>query len=322
MASSAVVTSIAAPGLLRANCDAPTSGKFSIGVISDVHQDIMHDGVERITAFVAAMTEQKVDSIYNLGDFCVPKDANLPFLAAWDKFAGPRYHVLGNHDMDGGYKREQTVEYYKIPARYYSFDRQGVHFVVLDGNDPDGKTKGYQRYVAPDQQKWLAEDLAATKLPTVVMIHQPIDAYDMNVVNSAEIRAILDKANQEAGFTKVLAVFSGHAHLDYVKETDGISHIQINSASYQWVNKSHKSYSDELHKKHPYLALVCPYADPLWATVTFDFEQGQITLTGRESTWVGGSPWEIGLKEDDYGRNKEICRPAITGRTIALAKKS
>ncbi|NIP96728.1 MAG: alkaline phosphatase, partial [Akkermansiaceae bacterium] len=48
---------------------------------------------------------------------------------------GPRYHVIGNHDTDGGYQREQTVAWWKMTARYYSFDHAGTHFVVLDGND-------------------------------------------------------------------------------------------------------------------------------------------------------------------------------------------
>jgi hypothetical protein len=45
--------------------------------------------------------------------------------------------VLGNHDTDGGFKREETLDYWKSPARYFSRDEHGLHVVVLDGNDPD-----------------------------------------------------------------------------------------------------------------------------------------------------------------------------------------
>ena len=318
LTTSLAASAIVAPALLRASEDQPASGKLTIGMITDVHQDIMHDATERITAFVDDMNTKRADLVLNLGDFCVPKPANQPFLDAWNKFAGPRFHVLGNHDMDGGYKREQTVEFYKMPARYYSFDHSGIHFVVLDANDPDGKTKGYQRYIAADQLKWLADDLAQTKLPTLIAVHQPFDAFDKACTNAADIRAVLKQANDAAGFRKVMAVFSGHIHADYLLETDGIAYIQLNSASYVWVNKPHKSYSDEIHAEHKYLSHVCPYEKPLWATVTINFDQGLIELTGRESKWVGATPWDLGLSEATYGYSREHCRPAITERKLKL----
>jgi hypothetical protein len=43
------------------------------GVISDVHQDIIPDAADRITAFVAAMTKARADFVVELGDFCIPK---------------------------------------------------------------------------------------------------------------------------------------------------------------------------------------------------------------------------------------------------------
>ncbi len=37
--------------------------------------------------------------------------------------------------MDGGFTREQTIEYWGMPTKYYSFDMKGYHFIILDGND-------------------------------------------------------------------------------------------------------------------------------------------------------------------------------------------
>ncbi len=193
-----------APALQRACADAPRSGKLQFGIIADIHQDVMHDGVERVSAFVRSMNERKADFVLSLGDFCVPHARNETFFAAWKQFSGPRHHVLGNHDTDGGYRREQVVEFYGTPARFYSFDRHGVHFVILDGNDPDGKTHGYSSFVADDQLKWLAADLAATKLPTLISIHQPIDGWDKNVKNAAKVRAVLRKPTKQPGSPKSL----------------------------------------------------------------------------------------------------------------------
>ena len=191
-----------------------------------------------------------------------------------------------------------------------------MHLVVLDGNDPEPGKKGYPAFVAADQRKWLADDLAATKLPTVVCIHQPLDGYNKGVSNAAQVRAVLADANKQAGCAKILAVLSGHCHLDYVHVTDDIPHLQINSASYVWTEVKHKTYDDALVKKHPYLAQVCPYAQPLWAGLTIDFAKGELALAGRESVWVGGDPWQIGIKEDAYQRSRELSRPAISDRVV------
>jgi len=308
-------TLLAAPALRLLRADAPAGGKLRLGLVADVHQDVMPDGVERITAFVEAMREAGAQAVVNLGDFCVPHARNERFLAAFDRFPGPKLHVLGNHDTDGGFKREQTLEYWKSPARYFSRDEHGLHLVVLDGNDPDGK-KGYPCSVNVEQLAWLEKDLAATKAPTVIFIHQPIDAFDKHVRTAAKVRAVLAKANEAAGFPKVIAVFAGHAHLDYVKESDGIPHVQINSASYVWVDKKHPNYDAATQQRHPWVAATCPYADPLWALVTFDVEAGRIEITGRETSWVGPDPWQLGLAEDAYQRNRGYCRPGITSRVL------
>lgn len=128
----------------------------------------------------------------------MPHDRNAGFLAAWNAFGGERIHVLGNHDTDGGYKRDQTVEWWGSPGRHYSRDVEGLHLVTIDGNDPDGKP-GYACSIADDQIAWLERDLAATTRPTVVLGHQPIDAFDKHVRSAQKVRAVLAKANEEAG---------------------------------------------------------------------------------------------------------------------------
>ena len=319
LASSAAATGgvFAAPALRLLRADAPAGDKIRLGLVADVHQDVMPDGVERVTAFVEAMRQAGAHAIVNLGDFCVPHDRNAAFLAAWNAFGGEKIHVLGNHDTDGGYKRDQTVEWWGSPGRHYSRDVEGLHLVTLDGNDPDGKP-GYACSIADDQIAWLEQDLAATTRPTVVVVHQPIDAFDKHVRSAKKVRAVLAKANEAAGFRKVLAVFAGHAHLDYVKESDGIPHVQVNSASYVWVggDKKHANYDAEVQKAHPHVASTCPYRDPLWALVSFDCEAGRITIEGRETDWVGPNPWEVGVPADDYSRSREFCRPGITSRVL------
>ena len=126
--SAALVSSIAATWPLRSEERKKAAGKFSFGVITDVHKDVIHDADGRLRSFVEHMKEERVDFIVQLGDFAVPKNSNDGFLEIWNSFPGPRYHVLGNHDTDGGYSRKQVVAKWGIPDRYYSFDRNGFHF--------------------------------------------------------------------------------------------------------------------------------------------------------------------------------------------------
>jgi predicted phosphodiesterase len=91
--------------------------KLRIGIITDVHKDVIHDADARLQTFVDAMRREQVDAIIQLGDFCIPKPANRAFLAIFNQFSGPRYHVLGNHDMDGGFTRDQAVAFLGMKSR-------------------------------------------------------------------------------------------------------------------------------------------------------------------------------------------------------------
>ncbi len=284
------------------------------GVIADVHKDIMHDADQRLTTFVNAMREADVDFVVQLGDFCVPKDANQEFLDIWNTFTGPRYHVIGNHDTDGGYQREQTVKWWGMPSRYYAFDRGGVRFIVLDGNDkPEDHAGGYPRYIAEDQLDWLRQELGGTKLPVIILSHQSLEREDQGgVQNGDEVRKILEEANAKAGRRQVIACFSGHHHRDYVRQIRDIVYPQINSASYYWVGGDYQRirYSEEIDKAHPYIKYTVPYKDPIYAIVTIDHAQGYLRIEGKRSTFVGPAPWEIGRDRDHW--DAATLKPGIS----------
>lgn len=293
---------------------AESDRRVRFGLITDVHQDVMPDGVERIRAFVAAMKAAEPDFVVQLGDFCVPAPRNQPFLDAWNEFPGRRYHVLGNHDMDGGFTREQTVAYYGMPHRHYAFEAGPIRGLVLDGNEPGGTAAGYKRFMGPEQLAWFEGELARADRPVVLFIHQPFDAdHGGCLENSGAVRALLARAEQRRPGS-VVAVFSGHLHLDYAREIDGVPHVQVNSASYWWLNAPaarRETFPPAVHRAHPYLAHVAAYRDPLWALVTLNFERGELVLEGRRSAWIGLDPWERG---EQTAWTREELRPAISDR--------
>ncbi len=291
--------------------------RLRFGLISDVHQDVMPDGPQRVGAFVADMEDAGAEFIVQLGDFCQPHPRNAPFLEAWNAFRGPRYHVLGNHDMDGGRDREHTVAFYGMPGRYYTFDAGPLRGIVLDGNDAGGRAGGYRRFVAVDQQAWLQQELEQTDRPVCLFIHQPLDNPASGVENGAAVQAILARAEAARRGT-VLAVFAGHLHQDYAVRAEGVHYVQVNSASYVWLPgaAAKETYPAEVHRAHPYLRNVAAYREPLWAVVTLDFERGEMVLEGRRSEWVGPDPWQRSAPEDHYPRDKN--RPAISDRRLAF----
>jgi len=275
------------------------------GICADVHKDIMHDADIRLKAFVEEASKKKLDFIIQLGDFCCPYDYNLDFMSIWNMYPGKKYHVLGNHDMDGGFTRDEVVKYWNATGRYYSFDSKGYHFIILDGNDHDpspNRPSGYARFIGEDQLSWLENDLKETNLPTIVFCHQGLDNDMGGIHNATQSRLVLERANEQANFQKVQLVFSGHHHQDYYNNINSIHYIQINSMSYQWLGEQFKCirYSEDVDKSHPWIKYTVPYRDPIWAYAEISTDK-TFRLYGKKTEFVGPSPEELGVDIDTFG---------------------
>lgn len=306
------------PGITARTAHGALAGRVRFGLIADIHPDMLPDGLNRVQAFVAAMKEARVDFILQLGDFCWPAPSNRPYLQAWKEYQGPSYHVLGNHDMDDGYSREQTVAFCGMPGMRYTFDAGPIRGIVLDGNEPGGKASGYRRFVGAEQLAWLERELQKADRPCLLFIHQPFDADLPDFIeNGAAVREVVERAQQQRPGS-VVAVFCGHLHLDYERVVNGVRYIQINSAAYWWLNNAaarRETYPPEVHRKFRYLTHVAAYRDPLWSVVTLDFERGELVLEGRRSEWVGPDPWTRGETTD---RPREQLHPWISDRAFKL----
>ncbi len=298
------------------------------GVCADVHRDIMFDAGDRLQYFVDEMNKEKVDFIIQLGDFCFPKEENRTFVETWNSFNGPKYHVLGNHDMDISSKQE-IMDFLDMENNYYSFDLKGFHFTVLDPNfliDSNayipyekgnyfahGSTRGN---LPPEQLEWLKNDLKNSSHPVILFSHQPLSSTD-STKNVYQVRAILEKANEEAGFKKVIACFNGHTHTNDCKEINGIQYVQFNSMSYKWLGDKYacpERYSPELNANYPSLKYTAPYKDPLYAIVEIH-PGSSISIKGRETSWVFPSPVELGYRS---GVEDEDSVPIISDRQLLV----
>ena len=260
-----------------------------VGVITDLHHMLFkRDQIFRLTAFIDAAILSKPDFILQCGDFCYP-DGAPAVMAEWNKFTGPKYHVLGNHDMDKCDK-PTIMKLWGMENRYYSFDQGGFHFIVLDRNcfhtAADDKMQDYSHNnwqkggkgniscIDDEQLAWLIDDLDKTDKPTVIWVHQPLVAtnWTSDIGNGQRIVDAFDHANfkatEKTGRQKVIAVFFGHDHDDLYAQRNGVHYILLNSASYAYTEPEGASF----------------YKDPLFAFVNFD-PAGKVTIEGRSTTY-------------------------------------
>lgn len=223
---------------------------IQFGMVTDMHYadaDIRgsrhyRESLPKLETCVTFMNDQKVRFLMELGDLkdqdqSANEKDTLKYLktieTAFAKFKGPRYHVLGNHDMDSISKKQflthaKNTDIHK-DASYYSFDKEGLHFVVLDacytaeGLDYDHGNFSWKDANIPEKQcTWLKNDLASNSKPTIVFVHQQLDGETNHCIkNAAEVRQILQKSQN------VLAVFHGHNHAGHYSHIEGIHYYTL-----------------------------------------------------------------------------------------------
>ena len=295
---------------------------IKIGMCSDVHLPTMHDSKKRISTFIDSMIIAKPDFIIELGDFVIPKEKYDTMFSIWNSFSGPKYHVIGNHEMDGGTSMEDALAYRKMKNSYYSFSKNGFKFIVLDGNDKKHENeKGYRSYIGEEQINWLKEQLKKSEEPIVVFSHQGIGTDPNNpgerysIENSEDVREIFENHNELNKSSKIICCFNGHTHHDYPEDINGIWYITINSMAYKWLGEEyeHIRYSEDVDKEFRWIKFTAPYKDPLYTLVEIS-TQGYIKMSGKKSEYVGPSPWELGYPE----HLKKFVRPEITERMLSF----
>ena len=224
--------------------------QLRFGMVTDIHYaDVAARGARhyrqspaKLAECLDLMNQEKVDFLIEMGDFkdqATPplRDTTLAYLrtieAQFQGFAGPTYHVLGNHDVDSISKQDflnQVTNTGIAPdASYYAFDAQGLHCIVLDANFmadgqayDSGNFNWTETYICPEQVDWLKQELRHTHKRTLVFCHQCLDGDESHhVKNGAAVRQVLEDSK------KVLAVFMGHNHAGHYSLINGIHYYTL-----------------------------------------------------------------------------------------------
>jgi predicted phosphodiesterase len=223
--------------------EAATTEPLRIGLVTDLHHaDKPANGSRHYRETLGKLAEagerfrqSPPTFVVELGDLIDAADSveieqrylqtvNREFVAV----AKDRHYVLGNHCVDT-LTKDEFLGGVGQARSYYSFDRGGFHFVVLDScfrsdGEPYGRknSKWDDANIPPAELEWLAADLKSTKQPTIVFAHQRLDVSTSHgVKNCPAVRQILEQSG------RVLAVFQGHSHQNDYKEIAGIHYTTL-----------------------------------------------------------------------------------------------
>ena len=274
------------------------------GICADVHHGTRSDERWRMKRFVEEAAERKADFIIQLGDFVSADRTGREMLDVWERFDGPRYHVLGNHETEHTTK-EEMLAFLGQKEKYFSFDMGAYHFVVLDNNylkegnvylDYAYRTRDFNNcYIPPQELEWLEKDLQSTDKRCFLFMHATSEVGDWRILNIHAFRSVLWRVNERAGYNKVTMVFSGHDHADAYRFKGGIHYQVINSMSHKYIGPMYtdeSSCSKEVEKDYGELKWIIPYREPLYAFVQLK-ANGLIRIIGKQTEYAGNSPLEL-----------------------------
>jgi predicted phosphodiesterase len=214
---------------------------------SQVDEAAQRKVVQAVLAFkpsIVFRVGDNVDDGNDPGQWNLFNDINGPLLKTAEYFLS-----LGNHE------RGSQLYFDNFPflnqKRWYSLDREGIHFVVLDSNSD----------LSPDseQYKWLESDLIGAEGRfkfKVVLFHHPIFGVgERHFKDEKELNSILLPVFQEYG---VSIVFSGHEHSYQRFKYRGMYFIVTGGGGSYLCGKSRSSPYLQKFKKVYHFCLLTP----------------------------------------------------------------
>jgi len=221
---------------------------MKIAIITDIHhgpqshtKDTGWDGLPAMEAFVEHATSIGADLLLDLGDHISDTDHATDVRAATEvaralgQFKGPRYHVVGNHDVtnlsigdnEDIFGQSMASQVFDLGAARLILWQPDVNIGLPGGFAPTG-----------DALPWLIETLEADSKPAIIATHVPLSGHSQignyYFENNAQYSTYPDHAavRRAVEATGNAAMWlSGHVHWNTVTPVAGIQHITVQSMS-------------------------------------------------------------------------------------------
>ncbi|HTJ10705.1 MAG TPA: metallophosphoesterase [Dinghuibacter sp.] len=255
---------LSATGASAASRPSGAQPVLRVAHITDVHMKDMLDAPKHFTTCLHNLQrlDRPVDLVLNGGDivFDMNKENLSTIDAQWKLMKGivqsecslPIHYALGNHDIwwnedDKGqaiYGKKYSMDQLGLTRSWYSFEKAGWKFIVLDSCHLDIDGTWYIGKLGDEQFQWLSDEVAGATGPVLVMTHIPIltatNLIDEHVVNRWEMTG----GDMHTDTAKIISLFykhpnvrlclSGHIHLREKLVYDNITFICNGAVSGAW----------------------------------------------------------------------------------------
>jgi len=221
---------------------------YKIGIVSDpqycdcppnLQYDRFHsNSTEKLEVCIDHFNNEEIDFMISLGDIIEKNDESFDsILSVYNHSIAPNYFLLGNHDFYflSDSTMSDLLNLYQMPDYYYSINKEGWRFIILDGTDlsvysqqirPEREAEffelynsiegqphqeGYNGGIGQVQLEWLENELEQSKRDddkVIVFCHFPIypDHTSYNLYNYKKVRTLLES------YENVMAYVNGHFH--------------------------------------------------------------------------------------------------------------
>lgn len=253
---------------------------FKVGFVSDIHvrpDEISQAGMRKALRHINNLID-KPSFLINGGDsimdaLAANKDDTQVQWDVWNKIMEeenklPVYHCIGNHDIWGWqvddenikndplYDKNWALKQFKIPNRYYSFDKENWRFIVLDSTQKN--EKGYIARIDEEQFTWLQHQLLNTPAEKFICIvsHIPIISFcsamffdDMLPNGDWKLSRVLLHVDARRlkhlfkSHPNIKACLSGHIHLQDEVHYLGIKYLCNGAVSGNWWKGSFQDFA-------------------------------------------------------------------------------
>lgn len=280
----------------------------------------------RLEEIFARSVEENAEFIVGLGDYVHDPDNNKAFAERMMDAPKDLYCCIGNHDTDS-WTLERMLPLYGMPHNYYYFDRSGYRFIVLDANyvcnngeylhyNPGVVRTSSVGVMPPEQIAWLARTIEETDNPCILLSHHSIERTD-GILNRGEVWDVICRANQKRRYAVILYI-NGHYHRDHCTIVNDVCCLELNSASYQYIDPPYTKYSQEALATAAALPHTLNFSRPLSAMITLD-GPSRIQIRGCDGTFMFGitdeDVLEVDVRRLSYSRRSV---PYIRNYTVDL----